>query len=532
MAEKHIKKYPNGATLIYYNQNINSTTDVTMGFLSGANFDGKKHGLAHAVEHSILLNNISGMTEQELYALLRKTGTRHNAFTNNEVIATTFNTPNNHFEEIFKLDCQMFLKRDFTETRWRKERKAILQELYMTLDEEGISSLEANRRSKTKDKILGTPYTLNKITAQDLADYAEKRFITDNMVISIVSSLPYNQVKKIVEDNFINKFPSDKRKKVNLNIESYDLEDDFQTIDQPYANSFDIEFLFKGLDGVEKNDLMLRFENWYFNDFAGKLHQNLRFGNQLVYTSSFISQPVLNSNLKAFEIKTSPENANKCVEVLTKILRDAIKEGISEEDFELFKQTMLAKRARKTNIKTYESQKLFFDYIYGKKPFVRNFFNKLMNLKREDVNNYLKKVYGKSCLAVTYVGDMAKAQNIKFTNKNGILYPIDTTYPINVVSDEQIVRDYLATKPLYTFDDILDMYKYWDEVQLERLKFERDSEYLTSYALQKKKNFKLPKVNQSQIKKAIYQTVLNKDSHDDQKKYKEEQTTENLELKK
>ena len=30
MAEKHIKRYPNGAVLIYYRQNINSTTDVTI----------------------------------------------------------------------------------------------------------------------------------------------------------------------------------------------------------------------------------------------------------------------------------------------------------------------------------------------------------------------------------------------------------------------------------------------------------------------------------------------------------------------
>ena len=120
MAEKHIKKYPNGATLIYYNQNINSTTDVTMGFISGAKFDGEKAGLAHAVEHSLFCG-LGELDEKDLYKLFKKTGTIHNAFTNDEVVATTFNTPNKHFEEIFKLDSQMFLKRDFSERRWQKE---------------------------------------------------------------------------------------------------------------------------------------------------------------------------------------------------------------------------------------------------------------------------------------------------------------------------------------------------------------------------------------------------------------------------
>ena len=531
MAEKHIKKYPNGATLIYYNQNINSTTDVTMGFLCGARFDGEKKGLAHALEHSLLLNNVPGMDEKELYKLFRKTGTIHNAFTTNDMIATTFNTPNKHFEEIFKLDSNMFLKREFDEARWRKERKAILQELYMVLDEEGISSLEANRSGKPKDEILGNAYTLNKITAKDLAEYAEKRFVADNMVISVVSSLPYNEVKKIVEENFIYKFPSDKRKKIKLDVESYPLKNDMQVIDKPYANSFIIEFLFKGLDGVEKNDLMYRFENWYFNDFAGKLHEKLRYRNQLVYTSSFISIPVLNSNLKAFEILTSPENANKCVEVLAEILRETIKKGVSEEDFELFKQSMLEKRARKTNIKTYKSEKLLFDYIYGKKPFVRNFFNKLMALNREDVNNYLKKVYGKSNLTVTFVGDVAKAENIKFKAINGTLFPIDSTYPINVVSDEQIVKDYLNVKPLYTYDDILKLYKYWDEYQLAKYKYELDKNYQHSETLEKKKNINVPKIKSSQIKKALLNTYLDKLSTNNKEDNKATKT-ENLELKK
>lgn len=521
MAEKHIKKYPNGATLIYYRQNINSTTDVTMGFLSGSRFDGKKTGLAHALEHSIFCG-LGDMNERDLYKLFKQTGTIHNAFTNNEVIATTFNTPNKHFEEIFKLDSAMFLKRDFSEVRWQKEKKAILQELYMSLDDEGITSIESDRSKKPKDYILGSPKTLNMIKAKDLADYADKRFVSDNMVISVVSSLPYNEVKKVVEENFIYKFPSDKRKKIDINVQSYPLKNELIEKDKPYANSFNIQFLFKGLDGVEKNDLMLRFEDWYFNDFAGKLYEKLRLDNQLVYSSSFVSVPVLNSNLKAFVVKTSPQNANRCVEVLTEILREAIKNGVSEKDFELFKQSMLEERARKTNIKTYDSDKLFFDYVYGKKPFVRNFFNKLMDLKREDVNEYLKNVYGKSNLSVLYKGDVIKAQNIKVYEKNGLLYPIDKTYPINVVSDEQLVKDYRNVHPLYTLEDIIALYKYWDEIQMEILKLELEEKQKYKLHLNDYSNYKFPKISRKKILKSFINTAMNKNDDKNDSKTEEE----------
>ena len=467
MAEKHIKKYPNGATLIYYRQNINSATDVTMGFLCGSKCDPKgKEGTAHALEHSMINRPLLGMSETELYDLYRKTTTIQNGFTSGNVIATTFNTPNNNFEKLFEINSEMFLNHKFNENRWRKERKAILQEIYMSLDEMGISSLVANRSADTTNEILGTPYSLNRITTKDLEEYAHKRFITDNMVISVVTSLPYNEVKRVVEENFIYRFPSDSRKKISIKKQSYEIENNLTKVNTPFSNSFDIEFLFRGLDGVEKNDLMTRFEGWYFNDFAGKLHKNLRYQNHLVYTSSFVSVPVLNSNIKAIVIKTNPENANRCIEVVTNILRDLIKNGISEEEFALFKQAMQQERARKTNIKTYESEKLFFDYVYGKKSFVRNFFNKLMDLKLEEVNKYMKDIYGKSDLHVYYQGDMDKAENVQFIKENETLIPTNG-YPIWVVSDEQIVRDYLAQtqSKLYSYGEILEMFTFYLKIQ-------------------------------------------------------------------
>ena len=74
MAEKHIIKYPNGATLIYYKQNVNSSTDVTIGFLGGASLDGKKTGLAHALEHSFFLGTPE-LKKEEMYKIFQQTGT-------------------------------------------------------------------------------------------------------------------------------------------------------------------------------------------------------------------------------------------------------------------------------------------------------------------------------------------------------------------------------------------------------------------------------------------------------------------------
>ena len=495
MAEKHIKHYLNGATLIYYRQNINSTTDATIGFLCGARKDGKKKGLAHALEHSIF-DGFDDVKKEDLYQIFRQTGTVQNAFTSNECIATEFNTPNATFEQILKLNSDMFSKRNFSEYEWKRERKVILQELYMTVD--GRRTIEnLAEEMKLKDKILGSPETLNQITTKDFTTFADKYFITDNMVISVVSSLPYNEVKRAVENNFINKFPKNSKNKVRIKVKPVKFEDEQIIKDIPYAQSFDIQFMFKGLNGVEKNDLYTRFEDWYFNNFAGKLYERFRVKEPLVYTSSFFNYPVLNSNLKLFAIKTSPNNVNKCIDAMTEILRDVIMKGVTEEDFKLFKEAMLAERARKTNIKTYDATDLFFDYIYGSKPFVRNFFNKLMALKREDVNSYLKRVYGQSKLIVLLSGDIVKGQNMVDVSK----------YPMNAVSNEKLFKDMLNVDEFYNIDEILDKFRYYQIIglydEVEKMKQEHPIDNIEYTG-------KLPKVKKKDIINAWNKTKKEK----------------------
>ncbi|MBR4124211.1 MAG: insulinase family protein [Clostridia bacterium] len=337
MAEKSKEKIEK-AILINYGQNVDNMTYACFGFICGARLDKKgKEGTGHLVEHSLFngpfeakikdengVEKVVMLDEKSFYKFLKATGTRMNAYTSNDAIVVELETPNQYFETMVDIIQQMFNIK-FDPKRLNEEKKAVLQERLMILDEEGINSLMANRSAKKRSKLIGTPASINNITTQDLEEYARKRFIRDNMVISVVSNLPHKQVKKIVKNLFIDKFPSNAKRKLTLKMPTYPHKGGLKTKDVPYANSFDIQFLFKGLDGVEKNDLMLRFEDWYFNNFAGKLYQELRINKQLVYTSNFLSVPVLNSNLKAFLVKTSPENANRCVEVLSVILRDLIK---------------------------------------------------------------------------------------------------------------------------------------------------------------------------------------------------------------
>lgn len=514
MAEKHIKKYDNGATFIYYRQNINSTTDVTAGFLCGADRDGRKKGLAHALEHSIF-HGTPSLSQPQMYDLLRKTGTVQNAFTTQDYIVTNFDCPNSSLEKILKMNSDMLARPDFNESEWRRERKVILQELYMTQDSEHPSIfdyLKVKGTEKSGEDILGSPKTLSKITTEDFVKYKNKYFVSENLVVSVVSSLPYERVKAMVEQYLIYRFPSKPQNKVTVKKRQYNFTNQQLISDIPNLKSFQIRFMLKGKQDVEKNDLYSYFEDWYFNDFAGKLYQKFRLEKPLVYTASMYNANLLDLKLKVFSILTSPENVNTCIDSMTDILRETYRNGISQEDFELFKQTMLANRERKTDIKTYHSEKLFNDYVYGEKPFIKDFFRKLMSLSLDEINEYLKDLIGNSKLTVTLSGDMYKAKKV-FDIPNE---------PINAMTDEAIIKKILAQQKIYSICEILE--KYNPSFMLKAAI--KNESYKPYYAINKNEKQK-PHINKRVVNK-LYKESLTKSEN--QKSIKSDESV--LEMKK
>ena len=490
MAEKHIKKYPNGATLIYYQQNVSSSTNATIGFACGAEKDGKKHGLAHALEHC-LFHGITDMTGDEVDEYMHFNAIQHNAHTSQNAIAVDFDCPNTYLPEVLKINSEMLAKRDFDKDLWEKEREVILQERNVRLDSErgykvGIFDYLYNKSTYGSEDLLGDKKTLYSITTNDLKNYRDKYFISENLIVSIVSSLPYNVVKSYVEKYFINRFPSVPENKVVPNKRTYQFDDMLVPIDNVDAKSFNIKFIFESKENDTKNELFSVFENWYFNGLAGRLNKELRHNYPLTYSSFVYDYDPKDAKFKVIDVTTSPEYANDAIFITAQMLKDLVDNGISEKDFYMFQKYMLANRERKTNIKMRDSYNMFYSILYNRKPFVKNFYNKVMSLKRKDINNYISNIYGNSKLMLGYKGDLIAASYHSLLNE-----------PVTVLSLEHVRK---LMDPLYSLEEIVEMYRPKD--RLNPLK--EELAMLPNYILKKdkSKNFK-PKLNKKSVNRCI-----------------------------
>lgn len=524
MAEKHIVKYPNGATFIYYQQNVNSSTDATIGFVCGAQKDGKKFGLAHALEHC-LFHGIQNMTGDEVDEYMHYNATDHNAFTSQDVIAVDFNCPNTYFSEVMKINSDMLAKSDFDEKQWEEERQVILQERNVRADmieNYQIDALNFIQCDNDFDmnRLIGNEKTLGTITAEDLKKYRDKYFVSENLIVSVVSSLPYNTVKNYVEKYYINRFPSNPKNKVEPKKRIYNFHDLLVPIHRPNAKSFNIKFVFKGLKNQVKNEVISAFENWYFNGLDGRLDKELRKKQPLTYSSYIYDYSPKDACFKVIDVTTSPDFANDATYLTAQTLKDLIDNGISEKDFNLFQRYVIANREKKVNFKMRRSASMFASIVAKEKPFIRDFYNKVLLLTREEINQYIKDVYGNSQLLLGYDGNLVAAN-----------YHLLLKHPVSVLD-----LDFLASlnDPLYDLNDIVEMYRPKDRLN----EYKR---YLGSYKeVKPQKNLKPvldKKSTRKMIKEYFNKIVAEKifgslDSKETDETSKEEVETEELELKK
>ena len=288
MANKAVYESKEGWTILYYQQNVNATTKAVIGFKCGSKKDGKLKGIAHLLEH-MLFNSNSTYDKEKVYNFLKYTDTKHNAYTSEDAIVLDFDCTNSNVEEVFNIMSQILLKKEFTQEELDRERQVVIHELHQRVAEDPIYK-----------KLIGTEKTLNMITPQDLTDFANKYFVKENLVMSVVSSLDYEQILELLYKNFISKTPSKPENKVIINQKQSSLFNHLGYYQNfPGDKNFLIEYIFKGNQDKEQNEIYDRFESFMFNDL---LMQRFRENNPLTYTPQFLSSQDEATKIKIFSI--------------------------------------------------------------------------------------------------------------------------------------------------------------------------------------------------------------------------------------
>lgn len=401
-------KFPNGATLIYYKHNVNNTTQFAVGFVGGSRVDGKIKGTAHFLEH-MLCKETPKISLNQFNKFIRNNNINSNAFTSENYLVLYADTPNSSLNETCKVYSELLSNKHFKKDSIDLERMAINQEILIAKDDD--SGFEEIRRLIQKNfrpnAVLGTKNSIAKIDEGILKDYINKNFVSENLVISVVSNLEFDEIKNIIENNFVHVFPSNPEL-INkpfkpqyyppANIISANVIEDCKTIN--------IDILYSTNQTEKEANLYALVEDYIFNGFSGKLLKKLRTEKGLVYSANF--EPlVLSNNLsfKCISACTSKKHINEVIDSIGEIISDIVKNGISEKDYFDFQKMVASMEERRSGIKTISPLTLLDRYVDDREIFFNNQIHSIKNLSRENINEYLRKVYKKANIMLSIDGD-------------------------------------------------------------------------------------------------------------------------------
>ena len=411
-----VHKFPNGATLIYYKHNKNNTTQFYVGFLGGAQMD-VIPGTAHFCEH-MLIKESKKYTQQYIAQELKSAGIDSNAFTSNDYLMFYGDCPNTNIDTCLKLYSNLLFNTRFKQDSIDLERKAIDEEINMYAgdDESDYNTFNEMINQITVPKhithdILGKHEDIAKIDEKALQDFIERDFVSENMVMTVVSNLDFGTIKDKMEKYFVAKAKSDPSKKYKYEKTKYfDPSNYIFKTDIPTQHTVEVAISYMSRKPEKETHLFSYVENFIFNDFAGRLLNELRTKRGLVYTAQYLPYLLPNNmSLNSFYALTSKEKVNETIDALGQIITEIANKGITQEELDKCKDMIITREIdRKNSTKTINPMTIFNRWLEGTEVFFNNQIHRVKELTLDQVNKYLKDTYSNTNVMVSIKGALPK----------------------------------------------------------------------------------------------------------------------------
>ncbi|MYD91298.1 MAG: insulinase family protein [Caldilineaceae bacterium SB0662_bin_9] len=162
-------------------------------------------GLAHYYEHMVFKG--SEQYPGPASDWIESRGGYANASTSHDYTEYYIEVPLEHTELAVNLLADMVTRREFSTLDLENERNVVLREWDMVQDDPRIGSQVNTRGDVLGDgpfgrPILGTPESIETITASDLVRWSEMFYVPENMIVVVVSDLDQNHLQDLVAASF------------------------------------------------------------------------------------------------------------------------------------------------------------------------------------------------------------------------------------------------------------------------------------------------------------------------------------------
>ncbi|RQW90225.1 MAG: insulinase family protein [Geobacter sp.] len=193
------------------------------------------NGAAHFIEH-LLFKGTTTRTALDIAREIDSVGGVLNAFTCREYVCYYAKVLNEALPKAVNLLADIFLNSLFDPADIEKERKVVIQEIWMMKDspDSYIHDLFCQNLWKSHPlgmSIIGSEETVGRISRDTLLDFSKKRFCAEEIIIAVAGNVVHEDLMALLENFFSNVTPGSYTKnkltpsyKKQVNLTNKDLE--------------------------------------------------------------------------------------------------------------------------------------------------------------------------------------------------------------------------------------------------------------------------------------------------------------------
>ncbi len=423
MAKQIVTELENGATVIYQKQSSFNGYSFVIGFRSGAQLDGKYTGLSHLLEHLFFRAHTKDLSKN-LYRKILEKSIDQNAFTTNYCIASQFSAVHSNVGAVLDYVMDAFTETDFTPEQIKQEIDVIRHEIDMYTADAPVPSLEqlyldaldvsGGASDAGIDSVLGSVKTLSTITPEVLKTYVERYFNLENLIISVTSNRPYDEVMKLCQDKIMSRVPVATDSKYVVDYPPEEIYDNKNVLVLvPDATKKNVKLalaLRERIDYAIDTDFeyaLDTIEEYIMNTTGGELYKTLRIDNNLAYAYSLTNLDYNTAKVKWFSVLTNGKEINKVIDAMCRMMRNIGRKGISRETFDIVKTALVD--IENSSLNKYDTASAYsnFNAYMNNETFVdyKKVTEYIKNIEYEDFNSYIRAVYKKGNISLIARGD-------------------------------------------------------------------------------------------------------------------------------
>ncbi len=370
-----------------------------------------EYGVSHFLEH-MFFKGTKTRSAKQIALTADELGGELNAFTTRESTAFYAKVLDEHLSTVIDLLADIFHGSLFDPSEIEKERQVIVEEIKMVEDdpEDLVYDLhleETWRGSPLSHSILGTPESVLGMTREKMLRYIARTYDPKEMVIAVAGCFDPEPMMAQLESAFgaydntgICLKPRCAPKIVpHVQVKKRKLEQAHLCIGT------------EGLSSLDPNRYVLYLLNTILGGGASsRLFQEVREARGWAYSIYSSPASYLDCGLFTIYVGTSPQNANKVVDLVLKMLNKIKKDGVDADELQRAKnQTkgsmMLSMESTSTRMCRIAKEELYF----GRSLSLKEIVCEIDKVSLQAVQALAKVLFQQNTLSMTAVGQLNRA---------------------------------------------------------------------------------------------------------------------------